>query len=80
MFTYIFHFFNHKQFNGDSEGISFMMFAVHEQVALMSSSESETCLLLYVHEQFTMSLHLLCSTILPMWLLIFSANNSTVER
>ena len=50
-------FFNHKQLNGDSEGISFVMLAVHEQVALMSSSKSK-------QEQFAMSLHLLCFTIL----------------
>ena len=37
------------------------MLAVHEQVALMSFSQSEARLLLYVHEQFAMSLHLLCS-------------------
>ena len=33
-----------------------------------------------VHEQFAMSLHLLCSTIIDLSLLIFSANNSAVER
>ena len=46
------------------------MLAVQEQVALMSSSRSETRLLLYVHEQLAMSLHLLCSTILHLWLLL----------
>ena len=56
------------------------MLAVHEQVALMSCSWSETRLQLYIHEQFAMSLHLLCSTILHLWLLIFSASNSAVER
>ena len=39
------------------------MFAVHEQVALISSSWGKTRLQLYVHEQFAMLMHLLCSTI-----------------
>ena len=29
---------HHKQLNGDLKGITFAMLAVHEQVALMSSS------------------------------------------
>ena len=49
---YIFHFFNHKQLNHNSEGISFVMLAVHEQVVVMSSFYSETLLLLCVHETF----------------------------
>ena len=36
-----------KQLNGDLIGITFVMLAIHEQVALMSS-QSETCLVLYV--------------------------------
>ena len=54
------------------------VYTVHEQVALMSSSKSKTHLLLYVHEQFAMSLHLLCSTILHLWLLVYT-NYSAVE-
>ena len=54
---------HYKQLNGDLKGITFVVLAVHEQVALMSSSQSKMHLLLYVHEQFAMSLHLLCSTI-----------------
>ena len=42
---------------------TFVMFAVNEQGELMSSSLSETRLLLYVDEQFAMSLHLYCSNI-----------------
>ena len=42
---------------------TFVMFAVNEQGELMSSSLSETRLLLYVDEQFAMSLHLNCSNI-----------------
>ena len=52
-----------KCLNG-SKGITFVVPAVHEQEVLMSSSWSKTHLLLYIHEQFAMSLHLLCSTIL----------------
>ena len=73
------HFFNHKQLNGDSEGIYFVMLAVLKQVALMSPSKSEMRLLLYVNQQFAMSLHLFCSTILHLFL-ILSANNSAIER
>ena len=40
--------------------------AVHKQVALISKMP----LLLYIHEQFFMSLHLLYSTILHLWLLL----------
>ena len=68
----------HKQLNGDLKRITFVVLAVHEQVALMSFSQSKTRLLLHVHEQFAMSLHLLCSTILHLWLLL-CANNSVVE-
>ena len=39
--------------------MTILMHAVHEQVALMNSSFNEMCLLLYVHEQFTMPLDLL---------------------
>ena len=56
------------------------MFVVHQQVALMSSSYSKMRLLIRVNEQFSMSLHLLCSTSLHLWLLIFSANNSGLLR
>ena len=42
---------------------TFVMFAVNEQGELMSSSLSETRLLLYVDEQLAMSLHLYCSNI-----------------
>ena len=49
-------------------------------IFIVEHNYSETCLLLYVHEQFTMSLHLLCSAVIRLWLLIFSANNSAVER
>ena len=56
----------------------FVVLAVHEQVALMSFSWSKIRLLLYVHEQFAMSMHLLCSTVLHLWLLL-CANNSAVE-
>ena len=48
----------------DLKGIPFVVPAVHEQEVPMSSSWSKTHLLLYIHEQFAMSLHLLCSTIL----------------
>ena len=59
---------------------SVMMLPVCKQVALMSSFYSQPCLLLHIQEQFTMSLNLLCSTLLHLWLLIFSANSSAVER
>ena len=49
--------------NDDMNGITFVMLAVDEPVALMSSSKSGARLLSYVHEQFVMSLNLLCSTI-----------------
>ena len=49
-------------------------------IFIVEHNYSETRLLLYVHEQFTMSLHLLCSAVIRLWLLIFSANNSAVER
>ena len=38
VFTYIFHFFIHKELNGNSQGISFVMFTIGDQVELMSSS------------------------------------------
>ena len=64
------HFFcsHHKQLNGDLKHITLVMLAVNVQVALISSSYSETRLPLYIHEQFAMSLHLLCSTMLHLWL------------
>ena len=37
---------HHKQLNGDLKGITFVVLAVHEEVVLMSSSYSETRLLL----------------------------------
>ena len=79
-YIYLYYFFcsHHKQLNDDLKGITFMMLAVHEQVALMSSSQSEMLLLSFVHEQFAMSLHLLWCTILHLWLLL-CANNSAVE-
>ena len=40
---------HHKQLNDDLKGITFVLIAVCEQVALMSSSKSETRLLLYVY-------------------------------
>ena len=43
------------------KGVAFVVLAVHEQVALVSFCYSEMHLLLYVHEQLAMSLHLLCS-------------------
>ena len=50
---------HHKELNDDLKGITFVMLAVHEQVSLMSSSQSETRLPLYAHEQFAaMSLHI----------------------
>ena len=49
-------------------------------IFIVEHNYSETRLLLYVHEQFTMSLRLLCSAVIRLWLLIFSANNSAVER
>ena len=63
---------HNKQLNGDLKGITFVVTAVHEQIALMSSSQSKTRLLLYVHEQFAMPLHLLCSTILYIYTYIYS--------
>ena len=51
------------------KGITFVVLAVHEQVALISSTWSKTRLLLNAHEHFAMSLLLLCSTILDLWLL-----------
>ena len=41
------------------KGISFVMLAVHEQVALLRSSSSKIHLLQYVSEQTGMSLHLI---------------------
>ena len=49
---------HHKQLNEDLKRITLVMLAVHEKVALISSSQSKTRQLLYVHEQFAMSLHL----------------------
>ena len=66
------------QLNSNLKGITFVVLAVHEQVALISSSYSKMRLLLCVREQFAMSLHLLCSTILHVWLLL-SANNIAAE-
>ena len=71
-------FSHHKQLNGNLKGITFVVLAVHEQVVLMNSSYNELRLLLYVHDQFAMSLDLLPSTILHLWLLL-CANNSAVE-
>ena len=65
---------HHKQLNGDLKGITFVVLAVHEQVALMSSPQSKTCLLRYVHEKFVMSLHLLCSIVLQLWILLCASN------
>ena len=64
------HFFcsHHKQLNGELKHITFVMLAVNEQVALISSSYSETRLPRYIYEQFAMSLYLLCSTMLHLWL------------
>ena len=73
MFRYVFRFFNHKQLNLNSLGISFMMLAVHELVAMMISSLSKTPLLISV-------VHFLCTTNLHLWSLIFSASNNAVER
>ena len=39
---------HYKQLNGDLISITFVMLVLQEQVALMSSSQSETCLLLYI--------------------------------
>ena len=49
---------HHKQLNGFLEGMAFVMLVAHEEIALISSSWSETCLLLYVHEQLAMLVHL----------------------
>ena len=68
----------HKQLNGDLKSITFVVLAVHGNMALVSSFQSETGLLLYVHEQFAMSLDLLCFTILYIRLLLFE-NNSAVK-
>ena len=57
-----------------------MMFVFQQQVALMSSFYSKMRFLIRVNEQFPMSLHLLCSTSLHLWLLIFGANNSGLLR
>ena len=43
---------HHKQLNGNFKGKTFMILAANEQAALMSSSYSKTCLLLYVHKHF----------------------------
>ena len=50
--------------NGDMSRITFVMLSVHELAALMSSSQSETHLLLYAHEELARPLHSLCSTII----------------
>ena len=42
--------------------ITFVALAAYEQVALMSLSRGKIRLLLYIHGQFALSLHLLCST------------------
>ena len=68
---------HHKQLNGHLNGITFVVLIVHEQVPLMSFSWSKMHLLLYVHEPFAMSLHLLSSIILHL-LLLSCANNSAV--
>ena len=49
----------HKQLNGDLKSITFVMLVVYKQVALGSSSQSETRLLLQVHEQFAKHLFVL---------------------
>ena len=49
---------HHKQLNGYLEGMTFVMLVAHEEIALISPSWSETCLLLYVHEQLAMSVYL----------------------
>ena len=63
VFLHIFPLWSPQAVEWRLEGIPFMVLAVHEQIALMSSSQSEMCLLLYVQEQCSMFLHLLCSTI-----------------
>ena len=50
--------------NGDMSRITFVMLSVHELAALMSSSQSETHLLLYAHEELARPLHSLCSSII----------------
>ena len=50
--------------NGDMSRITFVMLSVHELAALMSSSQSETHLLLYAHEELATPLHSLCLTII----------------
>ena len=67
-----------KQLNSNLKGINFSIFSVHQEVALMSYCYSETCLLLYVHEQFAKSVQLLCSTVLHMCLLL-CGNNGAAE-
>ena len=57
----------HKQLNGDLKGITFVMLAVQEKVALFLE---QTRLLLYAHEQFAISLHLLHSSYI-MYIYIF---------
>ena len=48
IYIYILYISPQAQLNGDLKGIPFVMLAVHEEVALMSFSQSETHLLLYV--------------------------------
>ena len=63
VFSYIFLFYSPQEVGWRLERHHFLVLAVHEQVALMSSSFSEKRLLLYAHEQFAISQHILCSTI-----------------
>lgn len=58
VFSYIFFLQSPHLLTGDLKGITFAMIAVHEQVALMSSSQRKTSLLLNVLGQSAMSLHL----------------------
>ena len=67
---------HHKQSNGEWKSVNFVVLAVHQQLVLMSSSQSKSRLLRYVHEQFAMSLNLLCSTISDLWLLLCAKNNA----
>ena len=64
--------------NRKYQNCNMCVLVVHEQVTLMGTSQSETCLLLQIHAQFAMSLHLLCSPISHMRLLL-CASNSFVE-
>ena len=65
---------HHKQLNGDLKGITLLKLAFHEQV-VMSSSYSETRLLLYVRYVTT----LICVPLLHLWLLLCAKKISAVE-